>query len=109
MRPTPLSQKLPIAPIFIADKVSLAVFARKGREIAPALCRMGRCEGCSAGDTRRCSPVERLLISLALGDVLTRRISNDYGLERHSRSSISTHDPSARVAAECSAHLNGGR
>src|SRR5215831_5631907 len=28
----PLSQKLPIAPIFIADKVSLAVFARKGRE-----------------------------------------------------------------------------
>ena len=32
---TPLPQKLPIAPIFIADKVSLAGFARKGREIAP--------------------------------------------------------------------------
>jgi hypothetical protein len=33
MRPTPLSQKLPIAPIFIAEKVSLAVSREKGGEL----------------------------------------------------------------------------
>ena len=46
----PLPQKLPIAPIFIADTVWLAVFARKGLEIAPGLRRMGRCEGRRAGE-----------------------------------------------------------
>jgi len=35
-----LTVKLPIAPIFIADSVSLAVFARKGPEIADRLRRV---------------------------------------------------------------------
>jgi hypothetical protein len=33
VRPTPLPQKLPIAPIFIADSVSLAVSREKDRKL----------------------------------------------------------------------------
>ena len=44
LAPTPQAQKLPIAPIFITDKVSLAVSREKDQEIEPGLRRMGRCE-----------------------------------------------------------------
>src|SRR5262249_12595536 len=44
-----------------------------------------------------------------LAECFTKEDNNGYGLERHSRSSIFTHDSSGRMAAKRSAYLNGGR
>jgi len=45
MRPTPLPQKLPIAPIFIAKKISLAVSHEKDGKLPFVYTGWGRCEG----------------------------------------------------------------
>ena len=55
VHPVPHPQKLPIAPIFIADSVSLAVSREKGREIAGRLRRLGQRERRSAGRLRASS------------------------------------------------------
>jgi hypothetical protein len=44
--------KLSSSPIFISDQITLHVSREKKREIALARCRMGRCEGRSAGRLR---------------------------------------------------------
>jgi hypothetical protein len=42
---TPLPQKLPIAPIFIADSVSIAVSREKGGKLRLVYVKLGRCQG----------------------------------------------------------------
>jgi len=65
---------------------------------------------CSPAPTRWSNDLSRASFSRGkLGEGFTRRMTHGDGLERHSSSSILTHDPSVRVAAKRSAHLNGGR